>query len=91
MKHLIRSLCLGSCLALTLGCSATGKHNTFTFTADCRRTFSTRQQQYTSQLLGSHAQYLAVGIHKSYLIGSGVRNTNKTLKWPYTERSVDVR
>ena len=34
MKHLIRSLCLGSCLALTLGCSATGKHNTFTFTAD---------------------------------------------------------
>ena len=34
MKHLIRSLCLGSCLALTIGCSATGKSNTFTFTAD---------------------------------------------------------
>ena len=34
MKHLIRSLCLGSCLALTLGCSTTGKSNTFTFTAD---------------------------------------------------------
>ncbi len=34
MKHLIRSFFLGSCLPLALGCSATGKPNTFTFTAD---------------------------------------------------------
>lgn len=34
MKRVIHSLILGSCLALTLGCSATGKSNTFTFTAD---------------------------------------------------------
>ena len=40
MKHLIRSLCLGSCLALTIGCSATGKPNTFTFTADLPPNFA---------------------------------------------------
>src|SRR5476649_2446456 len=34
MKRLIHKLILGSCLALTVGCSATGKPNTFTFTAD---------------------------------------------------------
>ncbi|WP_339456935.1 hypothetical protein [Pseudomonas sp. EA_65y_Pfl1_P120] len=34
MKRVIHSLILGSCLALTVGCSATGKSNTFTFTAD---------------------------------------------------------
>ena len=34
MKRVIQSLFLGSCLALTGGCSATGKSDTFTLTAD---------------------------------------------------------
>ena len=34
MKRVIHSLILGSCLALTGGCSATGKSDTFTLTAD---------------------------------------------------------
>ncbi|WP_347902769.1 hypothetical protein [Pseudomonas purpurea] len=34
MKRVIHRLILGSCLALSMGCSATGKSNTFTFTAD---------------------------------------------------------
>ena len=34
MKRVIQSLILGSCLALTVGCSATGKSDTFTLTAD---------------------------------------------------------
>ena len=34
MKRHIQSLIAGSCLALTLGCTASGKSNTFIFTAD---------------------------------------------------------
>ncbi|MPR01028.1 hypothetical protein F0169_02425 [Pseudomonas sp. MAFF 212408] len=34
MKRVIRHLALGSCLALSVGCSASEKSNTFTFTAD---------------------------------------------------------
>ena len=34
MKCIIHRLMLGSCLALTVGCSAIGKSNTFTLTAD---------------------------------------------------------
>lgn len=34
MKHFIQRLIVGSCLALTVGCSATGKPNTFTLSAD---------------------------------------------------------
>ena len=34
VKRVIQSLFLGSCLALTVGCSATGKSDTFTLTAD---------------------------------------------------------
>ena len=34
MKRVIHRLILGSCLVLTVGCSATGKSDTFTLTAD---------------------------------------------------------
>ena len=34
IKRVIRRLVLGSCLALTVGCSAIGKSDTFTLTAD---------------------------------------------------------
>ncbi|VVP53155.1 hypothetical protein [Pseudomonas fluorescens] len=34
MKRALQSLIVGTCLALTVGCSATGKPNTFTLTAD---------------------------------------------------------
>ena len=40
MKHAIQSLIAGSCLALTVGCSATDKSNTFIFTADLPPNFA---------------------------------------------------
>jgi len=33
MKRILQNLILGSCLALTMGCSAAGKPDSFTFTA----------------------------------------------------------
>ena len=40
IKRVIRRLVLGSCLALTVGCSATGKTNTFILTADLPPNFA---------------------------------------------------
>ena len=40
MKPVIHRLILGSCLAMTLGCSAPGQPNTFTFTADLPPNFA---------------------------------------------------
>ena len=40
MKCVIQRLILGSCLALTVGCSAIGKSDTFTFTADLPTDFA---------------------------------------------------
>ncbi|MFW0754159.1 hypothetical protein ACN1C3_05315 [Pseudomonas sp. H11T01] len=40
MKRVIQSLIFGSCTALTVGCSATGKTDSFTFTADLPPSFA---------------------------------------------------
>ncbi len=40
MKQMIQSLILGSCLSLTLGCSAVGQSDSFTFTTDLPPDFS---------------------------------------------------
>ncbi|WP_339527375.1 hypothetical protein [Pseudomonas sp. EL_65y_Pfl2_R96] len=40
MKRVIHSLILGSCMAMTVGCSATGKSDTFTFIADLPPNFA---------------------------------------------------